>query len=423
MFFRSSSLRTRLTVSLTAIVSVALGLVFLVIAALLQQQALNRRYAELRIQAINLDREVISADTIKEAQEDAPGGDFVVYQGGKILFSTLKNTPNETQGENKQGDMLSYGLRSQGRTIMAIGSWSETEHGLNQLRLTLLGLWLPMSLLTAFAAWRGCGFVLRPVEELVNSAEELSRSPNDRLLQPSTASEFQVLTSKLNNLITQIRSAAALKEQFATDAAHELRTPLALMRTRIETNIRQKRTADEHVDNQQALLGNIERLTGVVEILLETVRSAEVRKAPIQLDVAVRDAVAEWTKQCGFPVERINLILRPCTCLLRSDEVFIILRNVLENSSKHGPVQASINISLNRFGESAILIIQDGGNPLPESDRCHLFDRFFQGTESEASKMGHGVGLSVVRRIVGAAGGSAEFAEDGIRITLPLAEG
>ena len=249
MFWRRTNWthRVRLTALLTVAVSIALALVFVLIWLLLRSQALDRRFFYLERTVKRAAHEWSGPASLEEEHEDFPGIDMAVYDGdGRTVAVVGKHPPDYLLGRRRKDDRLTYGRSRDGLTFVGATSWAETEGGLGQLALVLAGLWLPLTFLTAGLSWYGGGLVLRPIRELVASAEELSGSSNDQSLTTTDTAEFASLAASLNQLIARVRHAASLQEQFATDAAHELRNPLALLRTRVEATLLRERAPVEY---------------------------------------------------------------------------------------------------------------------------------------------------------------------------------
>lgn len=417
--------RVRLTALLTIVVSVAMALIFASLLGFLRMQALNRRYSFLERNTDRIAHEWRGPASLAEEHDDFPEMDFAVYSSDHVLIaSTSKKPPPFVQGNWKSKGVLAVGRNVDGLTFVGSASWKETETGLRQLALVLAGLWLPLTLLTAGLAWYGGGLVLRPVTELVASAEKLSERSVDQLLTTTDTAEFASLAASLNQLIERVRRSATLQEQFASDAAHELRNPLALLRTRVETALLRERSVPEYIAALRSQLSEIERLTALVEMLLLTARQERREVAPIEFDVEVAAVAHRWAESRDWPQDRLTLKLSPSSAAISSEELEIVLRNLLENAAHHAPEGTPILIEVATIEGKVSTTVVDQGPGIDPSEAKVAFERFYRSDAGRNRKHGGaGIGLSVVKRIIESYGGNVEFlaVQSGaqIRFVLP----
>jgi len=420
--------RLRLTTLLTATVSVALSGVFLLVVLLVREQTLNRRFSDLENSVKGISQEWSSTDSSSEIAEDYPGLEIAVYDDrGRLLASTGRKAPGMVVGPSKAGDSLSFGVRRGTRVFVANASWVETEAGLNQLALVLAGLWLPLIALTAAVSWYGGGLMLRPVKELVASAEKLSGINEGETLTTTDRAEFASLARSLNQLIARVRQAASLQEQFASDAAHELRTPLSLLRTRIETNLKRDRTPEEHVLAQSAMLKQIERLTIIIEALLHSARPSQVDGKIVSFSDAVQKSIHDWAELREWPTSRLRLDIQSCMTQVSDEEIDVIVRNLLDNGARQAPDNSPLDVTVKREEGLVTLNVRDFGAGIREEDQERVFERFYRSDEGRARHDGGaGIGLAVVKRIVESHSGHIEFLpiDKGalVHLTLPAVE-
>jgi len=409
---------------LTATVSVALALVFVLVLCFVSDQALTRRYSELRNCVNRVAHEYTGQASLDEEQEDYPGIELFVFSpDGTRVASTSKYAPSMSIGAHQIGDQLTFGSSSGSKTFVAMSSWVETKQGLQQITVVLALLWLPLTLLTAGAAWYGGGLVLRPVTELVTSAERISGSDDAIVLTTTDTAEFAELATSLNQLIARVRHASLLQEQFASDAAHELRNPLAILRMRIEANLMRERTPDEHVASQAKMLCQLERLTATVEALLRSARQASPGSDMIDPGDAVVAASTDWAELTGWPAERLKIEVASCNAKIDPDEVAIILRNLLDNAARHAPTGTPIEIQVVETGGSVRLSVLDFGPGISAKDADKIFERFYRSDEARDRRHGGaGIGLAIVKRVAESHGGTArlEVTDIGTRITVEL---
>lgn len=423
------NLRNRLTAMLTVTVSVALGVVFFFVVVLVREQALNRRFAEIEDDVKRISREWSTPDALREIQEDFPGLEITVFNpNGHVVASTIKRSPKLVVGRQKSGDTLTFGFRDALFIFVGVASWAETEAGLRQLALVLALLWLPLTALTAAVAWYGGGLVMRPVSELVASAEKLSGSADGEILQTTDGAEFAALAHSLNQLIERVRRVASLQEQFASDAAHELRTPLALLQTRIEVNLQNERTPEEHVTAQRAMLRQIDRLSSIVGALLATARKQGGTKQVEDFGLAVRSAVNDWRDLTQWPASSLQIEIEDCNSTMSQDETDMIVRNLLDNAARHSPEGCPIQLRVTCSDGLISLTVRDFGQGLSTEQMTLAFERFYRADEGrDRQEGGAGIGLSVVKRIVESNHGTVAFepVEVGALFLLqvPLASG
>ncbi len=417
--------RLRLTTLLTATVSVALAAVFLLVVLFVREQAQGRRFDELERSVTRISKEWESPDSLREVNEDFPGVEVAVYtKTGALISSTTKKTPPLVKGRSRSADVLVYGIPLGTNVFVGVSSWTETEAGLEQLSLVLAALWLPLTLLTAAVSWYGGGLVLRPVRELVASATMLSGTTQGETLSTTDRAEFASLADSLNQLIERVRHSASLQEQFASDAAHELRTPLALMQSRVETNLKRPRSFDEHIASQKAVLKHVERLTSIVEALLISARQLDPSPTLLDFGEAVQVAAQEWAELREWPSAQLRLEIGSCPVHISREETGIILCNLLDNGANHSRDNARLEVSVKREGHAVLLIVRDFGDGLTAEEMTHAFERFYRSCEGRSRRDGGaGIGLAVVKKIVESRGGHCHFipVEKGalMQVTLP----
>ena len=403
--------KARLTLVTTLTVSIGLAVVFGIVLVVIRSQALNRRYHEMSQITDRVSHEWKGPDSLAEEGEDFPGISVSVFSSNHTLLASSSRKPGPYYvGSTKQDETLLVGKTYSGLVVVAYSSWRETEAGLRQLALVLATLWLPLTVLTALVAWYGGALFLKPVHELVDSASKLSGSQDDERLSTTDNAEFETLTAALNAMLERIKHSNLLQKQFASDAAHELRTPLAILRTRIETLQLKPRLAEEYDGAMMAMLSEIERLTLLIDTLLTSARMPFGNIEPVDLAVTVNRVIDEWCSRQPEQTFQIIRHLHSAKVKILPDEMGIILTNILDNARKHSPSESVVKISLISHEANTFLIVSDEGPGLSEQDRQAVFERFFRVDSARSrSDGGVGIGLAVVKRLVEARGGEIAF--------------
>ncbi|MEU5880119.1 ATP-binding protein [Spirillospora sp. NPDC047279] len=291
------------------------------------------------------------------------------------------------------------------------------------LALTVIAL----SALMAWITWRFVGRTLRPVEEIRLQLSEISGSDlSRRVSEPSGGDEIAQLARTANQTLDRLEQSITRQRQFASDAAHELRTPITGLRVNLEDLAMYPDDTDVPAATQAALLAT-DRLESIVADLLLLARIGTAAAAQEEVDLAelVR---AEVGARAG--TDRLRTDLTPG---LRVTGVRLqlarLLGNLLDNAERH--TKETITVEVRRDAVEpvlALLAVTDDGPGIPRADRERVFDRFtrLDSARSRGSG-GAGLGLAIARDIALAHNGSLRIEESlrGARfvLRLPLSQG
>ena len=314
------------------------------------------------------------------------------------------------------------------------------EESVNALRNLLL-LMLPIVLMLCVGVgYLLAGRALRPIESV--SAELDAIGPTNlssRLTVPPVSDEVARLTAEINSLLDRLERSSATERRFASDAAHELRTPLAVLRTGLEVALARDRTPAEN----RAALGAAHRealsLCRIADELLMLSRlNGEVMVDRQKLNLrALLSEIAATVGPLAQSREIKLSVSAPEDIFVNGNEGHLrrLIVNLLDNALKFTPAGGSIDVSLKSDANRAIIRVADTGEGIHPAELPHIFDRFFRGTGSPGE--GSGLGLSLCREIARAHGGDiaaanlpsggsafvvtlARYQEDPHRATVPL---
>lgn len=281
------------------------------------------------------------------------------------------------------------------------------------LRSTLWPLALALPLL-ALAAWWAVRRGLRPLQRLGRQIERRPPQALDAVQMDEVPREMQPLLDALNGLFTRIGSMVQAERRFTADAAHELRTPIAAIRTQAQVALAEA-DAELRAHALRQLLAGCDRATRLVEQLLTLSRleavgspaSGPTPVATIDLAALLRRVVADAAPTALDKGQALSL-QADASCPLRGDETLaaVLARNLVDNAVRYAPEGARIAVSASLPGGAARLVVEDSGPGLPEADLQRLGERFFRVLGS--GQAGSGLGWSIVRRIAAVQGARIE---------------
>ncbi|MFE8646175.1 ATP-binding protein [Sphingomonas sp. NCPPB 2930] len=269
-------------------------------------------------------------------------------------------------------------------------------------------LWPALVLLLLLAAF--CWWVIRrllaPIEE---TAKKIGgKSVDDLTPVPTThqPKELQPIVRSLNLVLGRLSKALEAERRFTADAAHELRTPLAALRMRIQLMQRQQASvpvmetqAGGDLVTLQSLRDEVDRCTALVESLLALARldpenAESLPKRELELPALLDSVVADVRK--GGQVEVLVQCSEP-TLKAQPDLLRTAISTIIENAVRYGPAEGPVSVEVTTTGDRCRIAIRDRGPGVSDADRARLGERFFRVLGS--GRAGNGLGLSIVARI------------------------
>jgi two-component system, OmpR family, heavy metal sensor histidine kinase CusS len=285
---------------------------------------------------------------------------------------------------------------------------------------SLLGYWLS-------------GRALAPVSRIIHSAEQIGLSNLSRRLEvPTARDELRRLTETLNAMLGRIESSVNRLRRFTADASHDLRTPLALLRTNAELALRRPRTELEYREALTRILEISEETTGLIEALLTLARAdsggTHLQCKPLDATPILQKAAREASLLAVSKGLTFSAKLAESALLIRADGGAIekLLLSLLDNAVKYTPAGGAVIFRSMAAQEEAVIEVEDTGIGICEEDQEHIFDRFFRADQARSRKVpGSGLGLSIAKWIAEAHKGGIEVvsrlgAGSLFRIRLPL---
>ncbi len=295
-----------------------------------------------------------------------------------------------------------------------------------RLRASLL-LILPLLLAgCALGGWWLAGRALVPIKELRARLDAIG--PGDlsaRLDRGRARDEIARLAGAINELLARVETAARRERRFIADAAHELRTPLAVLRTGLEVALGRERTAADYADALRAALDETIGLCAMAGDLLELARldSAGLRSAaPVDLAALASEAMAALAPLAGG--RRLSFSPPPAASAIVTgdrEQLRRVIVNLLDNAVKFTTDDGAIAVAVASGGDRARLTVRDDGPGVSDAELPRIFDRFYRGRSRSAP--GAGLGLSLCREIAERHGGelaAENNPEGGARFTLSL---
>ena len=283
-----------------------------------------------------------------------------------------------------------------------------------------------VTLLSAAIAYFVSGRALKPLKQFSKQTENINQDNlTSTRFDENTAAEFQQLSCSVNHMLDRLALSFDLQRQFAGNAAHELRTPLAMMQTKLEL------FAEEHSDScaetaelVQFQIDQVNRLTALVRTLLEMSNLQSVsRSDEIELAPLVDEILTDLTTLA----EQKNITLHQ-NCedvhMIGSDTlIYRLLFNLIENAIKYNRPDGSVQVCITQEPEKLLILVSDTGRGIPEEYQQSIFQPFFRVDKSRSRTFGGaGLGLALVWEIAALHGGSVRVAESSDSGTTIAAE-
>lgn len=255
-------------------------------------------------------------------------------------------------------------------------------------------------------------YALKPVRELSDAAAEISpRSLHVRLSTHAVPREIAPFVDSFNRVLERLEHGYRIQQEFLATAAHELKTPLALIRAQVELS---PPSAEGGM-----LLQDVEHMSRQVQQLLHLAEASEVqnyRPTTVDMHEVVRQAAAYLHRMADAANVRLELSPQTVDVCWLADRgaLFTLLKNLLENAIQHAPAGTAVSVEV----EATFMTVRDWGPGVPQDQMSSIFARFWRGPHRRDK--GAGLGMAICQEIAQAHGWTltASRAQPGLRVVL-----
>ncbi|HEY9704457.1 MAG TPA: ATP-binding protein, partial [Allocoleopsis sp.] len=265
-------------------------------------------------------------------------------------------------------------------------------------------------LLVAVGAWILSGSALKPIKQLTVAIQKVTvNGLNKKVPLNVTDVEFLELIEVFNQMLERLDRSFKQASRFSGDAAHELKTPLAILQGELERTLQQVETGSEVQERLGNLLDEVHRLSGIVRklLLLSLADAGKMKLYRVEVDLSV--ILTEMLEDIELLAPDLDVQTSIDHGLrVHGDQDLLtqVWQNLLSNAIKYNLPKGWIKIYARLQGKNVLITISNASEDLPKSDRQRIFDRFYRGDPSRNRKVeGTGLGLSLAREIAIAHGG------------------
>jgi heavy metal sensor kinase len=343
-------------------------------------------------------------------------------------------TATTAEGQDVRLYAAPFNLDSRTRVAIVVGRRTrEIKEMLSIFRVVIVYSALAVVLLAGVGGMFLANRTLKPVDHITDIAREIGEGDLSRRINIKSEDEMGRLASTLNGMIARLEEAFQKQRQFAADASHEMRTPLAIIQAESSLALDRKRTQSEYRRSLELVSQEVTYMSEIISKLLLLSRNGAGSEALTFQEVNLKDLLIELSSDVEALVQEkgVTFSLGQMDSLtvkgdrLRLKQLFL---NVLENAVRYTPSGGTISSSVVKKNGSAFVSISDTGIGIPTEDLPFIFDRFYRVDKARSrADGGMGLGLAIASSIAKLHGGGIEVESQvgkgsTFHIALPLIE-
>lgn len=301
-----------------------------------------------------------------------------------------------------------------------------------------LGILLVVIVAGSCVAYFLIGHYTKPVQQLSAHMKEISPNTlSDSIEIEGGGEEIQELVKSFNQMTEQLDEAFAMQRRFSASAAHELRTPITVLRTKLDVFKKKKREQHEYDELVTTMETYIDRLSSIITDLLEFAETSELGEVEdVSLDSVIKTVVDDLESVAQNNMINMQIDVQPKvqseaqTFIVKGNTnlLYRALYNLVENAIRYSYEEGSVNITLETKGQEGVIIIADTGVGIAPEQRELVFEPFYRVNKSRSREFGGaGIGLSLVKTILKRHGASITVSENNpqgsvFTIRIPLVD-
>lgn len=336
-----------------------------------------------------------------------------IYKNGVYYIDSLQNTVDAKSEDNneKNPDEIYISIPDEEWNNFAKNFSIQVYNNKADYKKSSLLFSMLLSLLGGVITFFISGHALKPLCDFSKKIEEVqAQNLSDSRIEENKFSELNQLSVSYNKMLERLSEAFKLQRQFTANAAHELRTPLAVMQLQIDLY-----NSSKHPDNDTSAQQTISMITEQTERLSKMVRTlldmSELQTIARDEEIAISALVEEVLADLEPLAQEkgINLIEKCDNVLLMGSDILIyrLVYNLVENAIKYNFSGGTVTVTATQQNSQLHLTVEDTGNGIPEELKERIFEPFFRLDKSRSRELGGvGLGLALVREIVRVHNGS-----------------
>lgn len=355
---------------------------------------------------------VMLADSTGEAAAGEPFAtterpEFQAALGGAV---DVRQRRSDTLGEDLL--LVTVPVTDRGEVIGAL----RVSAPMGQVESSVRSSWLALGLIGLAVvaaglvlAWILAGSIARPVEKLRSAAGRLGRGELDARVEPEGPREIDELGRSFNRMAGEVSENLAAQRDFVANASHQLRTPLAGIKLRLEAIRGEGGAAAQEAAKAEV---ELDRLSALVDDLLALARASSDQARPERVDLreALRAAGRRWAEPAATAGHDLAVAEDAAgEAWAAPADVAHVLDNLIENAIRYSPPGARISVEPVHDDGRPGFVVSDTGPGIPPAERERVFDRFYRGTGGRATGPGTGLGLAIVAELAERWEGSVEL--------------
>jgi len=292
------------------------------------------------------------------------------------------------------------------------------------LRVCIVGFFFNMALLFAISRIIAKNSI-KPIKDIIETANLITHNNlSARIPLPPHKDELYELSSTINKLLERIESAIEREKSFTSYASHEFRTPLAVLKGKMEVLIRKPRSEEEYKNRITACIKEVDKLNDMVEQLLILTRYEE-GNLSLKFDYHAIESMLH-TSVCPYYDIIVEKKLKVKSSIADNIMVFtddytmsIIFKNLISNAAKYCNEGGTIEFNARHEKETVIVEITNTGHGIPKEELAKIFEKFYRSHSSEPLKAkGFGLGLPIVKRFCSLLDVDVEITSEIDKITI-----
>lgn len=329
-----------------------------------------------------------------------------IYSSGVYYMDSLQEAVDTQSQDDEEGpNEIFIGIPDDAWDDFASNFSVQVYNNKADYKRKSLAFSVMMALFGGVVTYFICGRALKPLNEFSKKIEEVqAQNLADSEIEENDVKELNQLSVSYNKMLKRLSEAFETQRQFTANAAHELRTPLAVMQVQLDVY-----NSTKHPDNDACATQTIqmvteqnERLSKMVKTLLDMSELQTVaRDDEIALDALVEEVLADLEPLAQEKHIQLVQTCEPVSMMGSDILIYRLVYNLVENAIKYNRLEGTVTVSVTEENERTCIRVEDTGNGIPEELKGRVFDPFFRVDKSRSRALGGvGLGLALVHEIV-----------------------